>query len=193
MWNVLTVLAVAFPAVAQTLPTDPVYKFYSTVFGTSVMKSGGLTGLVYEIEPDTGRLPFFDRMRPISKVWTTSLNIPVQDFSKGFPGVADRFEWFAIDYTGKIWITKAGHYRFTLESDDGSALFIDDRLVIDNDGIHSVLMKKGSVHLKPGPHSIRIAYFQGPRLSVALRLKVARPGQGLRVLNMEDFAPPAQH
>ena len=74
---------------------EPVYKFYSTVFGTTVVKPGGLTGLVYAIEPGTGRLPVFDRMRPISKVYTTALDIPLQEFDKGFPGVPERFEWFA--------------------------------------------------------------------------------------------------
>ena len=29
---------------------EPVYKFYSTVFGTTVVKPGELTGLVYAIE-----------------------------------------------------------------------------------------------------------------------------------------------
>ena len=179
-------------ALVLLLGQEPVYKFYSTVFGTSVFKSGGLTGLVYALEPGTSRLPVFDTMRPISKLYTNSLDIAPQPFDQGFPGVPERFEWFAIDYTGNIWIAKAGRYRLTLESDDGSALFIDGRLVIDNDGIHPVILKKGSVHLKAGPHSMRVAYFQGPRFHLALRLKIATPGQGLQVFDSEQFAPPRE-
>jgi len=171
---------------------EPVYKFYSTVFGTSVVKPGGLTGRVYALEPDTPRLPNFDRMRPVSKIWTTSLDIPLQDFTLGFPGVPERFEWFAIDYTGNIWIAKAGRYRFTLASDDGSALFIDNRLVIDNDGIHPIITKKGSTHLSAGLHQIRIAYFQGPRMQLALILMVGGPGEKLRVFDTDGFAPPSK-
>lgn len=178
----------------QTSPatqTDPVYKFYSTVFGTSVIKSGGLTGRVYEIAPNTPNLPSFDAMRPIAKVWTTKLDIPLQDFTRGFPGVPERFEWFAIDYTGNIWIPKGGRYHFSLASDDGSALFVDDRLVIDNDGIHPIVVKKGAVHLSAGRHSIRIAYFQGPRTQLALVFKIQAPGQSWRIFDTDQFNPPA--
>ena len=175
---------------SQPKPEEPVYKFYSTVFGTTVLKAGGLTGLVYTLEPGTPHLPSFDRMRPISKVYTTTLNIQPQDFTLGFPGVPERFEWFAIDYTGNIWISQAGKYRFTLESDDGSALFIDGRLVINNDGIHPVILKKGSNHLKAGKHSIRVAYFQGPRQHLALILQIAGPGESLQVFDTNRFAPP---
>jgi hypothetical protein len=59
----------------------------------------------------------------------------VRDFTEGFPGVTKRFEWFAIDYTGRIWIARPGVYQFELMSDDGSKLYIDD--VIDNDWLHS--------------------------------------------------------
>ena len=129
-------------------------------------------------------------MRPISKVYTTALDIPLQEFDKGFPGVPERFEWFAIDYTGNIWISKPGRYHFTLESDDGSALFLDDRLVIDNDGIHPVQKKKGNTNLRTGLHKIRVAYFQGQRLYLALRLQVSSPGRGIRVFNMNEFVLP---
>jgi len=189
LWLVSSV--VVFGQTQPPRPEEPVYKFYSTVFGTTVLKPGGLTGLVYALAPDTPRLPVFDRMRPISKIYTTSLNIPWQAFTLGFPGVPERFEWFAIDYTGNIWISKAGRYRFTLESDDGSALFIDNHLVIDNDGIHPVALKKGSVHLKPGKHAIRIAYFQGPRQYLALTLRVAGPNESLRIFDTDRFAPPS--
>ena len=114
----------------------------------------------------------------------------MQDFTLGFPGVPERFEWFAIDYTGNIWVAHAGRYHFTLASDDGSALFLDNRLVIDNDGIHPLVTKKGSVHLSVGAHEIRIAYFQGPRVQLGLILRVSGPGQRLHVLNTEEFAPP---
>ena len=181
-------------AFAQTAApsSDPVYTFYSTVFGTSVVKPGLLTGWVYELEPGTQRLPRFSgRMKPVATVYTNSLNVPLQDFTAGFPGVPNRFEWFAIDYSGRFWVSKKGKYQFVLESDDGSVLSVDDRVVIDNDGIHSVLAKKGSVSLREGVHQIRISYFQGPRLHVALRLLVARPGQGIRVFNTDEFGVPA--
>jgi hypothetical protein len=37
-------------------------------------------------------------MKPVGTIHTSSLNIPPRIFTDGFPGVTDRFEWFAIDY-----------------------------------------------------------------------------------------------
>ncbi len=57
------------------------------------------------------------------------------------------------------WIEKPGLYRFALTSDDGSRLDIDNRLVVDNDGIHPIATHFGSVELAGGIHRIRVQYF----------------------------------
>ena len=69
-------------------------------------------------------------------IFTASLNVPPQDLKAGFPGVTDRFEWFAIDYAGRFWIDRPGMYTFVLTSDDGARLYLDDQLIIDNDRQH---------------------------------------------------------
>ena len=112
------------------------------------------------------------------------------DFRAGFPGVTKRFEWFAIEYNGKFWIRKPGPYRWVLTSDDGSKLYIDDRLIIDNDGIHAPVAKSATIVLVEGAHSLRLPYFQGPRVKVALMLEVAPPGEGLQVFSTDEFRPP---
>ena len=160
-------------------------------FGTTVIVSGGLQGNIYEIRPSTNFLPKF-RGKPLGQIYTTELNVPPRDFTEGFPGVTDRFEWFAIDYKGRFWIEQAGVYRFELSSDDGSKLRIDDHVVIDNDGIHPVVVRNGSIQLKRGVHRIRVSYFQGPRFHVALILRVAAPGEPFRIFNTNDFKPPAE-
>ena len=123
---------------------EPAYKFSTTVFGTSVVSPAGLKGLVYELKPDTTMLPDFNPLQPVATLYTTALNIPPQDFMQGFPGIDNRFEWFAIDYTGNFWIARSGKDKFALNSDDGSKLYIDDMLVIDNDGQHPPASKKGA-------------------------------------------------
>ena len=95
-------------------------------FGATVVLPSGLRGLIYRVKKNTERLPDFRKLKPAGTIYTGSLNIPTQDFREGFPGVTRRFEWFAIDYTGKFWIDKPGLYRFALTSDDGSKLYIDD-------------------------------------------------------------------
>lgn len=156
-------------------------------FGTTVYAETGFEGQIYFLDPDTKFLPYFKKMKPIGKIYTNILNVPPQSFEIGFPGVTDRFEWFAIDYTGKFWIDKPGKYTFALISDDGSKLYIDGKTVVDNDGIHGARGLANYKNLKLGSHDIRVSYFQGPRNTVALQLLVAGPGEELRVFNSEEF------
>jgi len=178
----LAVLACALIAAAQDEPT--------AVFGTTVIIPSGLRGLVYHIHHRKD-LPDFTKMKPAGPgIYVSSLNVPPQDFKQGFPGVTKRTEWFALDYTGRFWISKPGSYTFSLLSDDGAKLYIDDQLVIDNDGLHPPLEKNGPAELSGGLHRIRVSYFQGPKFQVALMLKVAGPGEDLRVFSTDDFKPP---
>ncbi len=160
-------------------------------FGTTVVVPGGLEGVVYHISKRSKAIPDLRKIKPRGKIYVSSLNVPLRDFTEGFPGVTKRKEWFAIEYTGRFWIQKPGLYRFELTSDDGSRLYIDDQPVVDNDGIHAVVTKSGSVELSGGIHRMRVQYFQGPRLQVALVLKVAGPGEPLRVFSTDEFKPPA--
>ena len=164
---------------------DPVYKF-----GTTVVIPSGLRGSIYRIRRNTARLPDFRRLKPVGAIYTDSLNVPPQDFRQGFPGVTKRFEWFAIDYTGRFWIEHPGKYNFALTADDGARLYIDDLLVVDNDGQHPPRDAAGDIELSGGVHRIRVSYFQGPRFQVALVLKVAPPGEQLRVFSTDEFKPP---
>src|SRR5271165_3780866 len=160
------------------------------VFGTTVVISSGLRGTVYYIHRGSMLLPDFHKLKPKGVIYTTSLEIPPQDFRAGFPGVTKRFEWFAIDYTGRFWIEQPGEYNFALTSDDGAKLYIDERLVVDNDGEHPPREETGRIELGRGVHQVRVSYFQGRRYEVALVLKVAPPGQPFRIFNTDELKPP---
>jgi hypothetical protein len=175
----------AAQAQAPTIPTGPV-----TTFGVTVYDSAGLRGDIYLLPPGTPFLPNFKKLKPIGAIYTSALNIPPRDFQAGFPGVTDRFEWFAIDYNGSFWIEESAKYRFLLASDDGSKLYIDNKLVIDNDGIHATVSEVGKVNLKHGSHRIRIEYFQGPRAALSLVLGVAKAEEAWRIFSTKDFLPP---
>ena len=69
-------------------------------------------------------------------------------------------EKFVLRFEGYIAIPQAGEYTFSTSSNDGSKLFIDDHLVVNNDGEHGTRQLSGSVQLPPGLHRIRVEYFQ---------------------------------
>jgi len=158
-------------------------------FGVTVVDTTGLEGKIYYIKRDSPRLPDFSKMKAKGSIYTAELNVPLQHWRAGFPGVTKRFEWFAIDYRGRLWIDRPGDYRFALVSDDGAKMYIDDEVVIDNDGVHPAARREGRVGLTSGVHRIRVSYFQGPRDGVALILEVARPGEHYRIFNTRDFRP----
>ena len=143
------------------------------VFGSIEWLPSSLEGNVYKLPRNTNRLPDFSTLSPQSKVYTSSLNIPERAWSEGFPGVRGINEWFGIDYRGNFTVKQDGKYTFRLSSDDGSKLYIDDKLIINNDGTHPTSSKSGTIELSTSIHKINVQYFQGPRYHIALQLFVA--------------------
>jgi hypothetical protein len=180
----LSLIAVSVRLLAQD-PAEP-----KATFGITVVIPSALQGRIYNIRQNTKKLPNFRRMKPVGSIYTPSLNIPPQDFQQGFPGVTKRFEWFAIDYQGRFWVEKAGEYGFALTADDGANLYIDKELIVENDGQHAPRERVGVASLSHGVHDIRVSYFQGPRYHVALVLKIAFPGQEMRIFSTDEMKPP---
>jgi alpha-L-fucosidase len=81
-------------------------------------------------------------------------------------------DYYGVEYTGFINIPVDGVYTFYTASDDGSRLFIGDKLIVDNDTQHGTIEKSGSIALAKGLHPIRVAFFEssgGDELEVLYR------------------------
>jgi outer membrane protein OmpA-like peptidoglycan-associated protein len=148
-----------------------------------------LKGTIYALDEDTAAIPAdLAKRKPLGVIYTEKLDVPSRDFTTGFPGVTDRFEWFGILYTGTFEISQPGIYGWKLISDDGSRLWIDGKEVVDNDGVHSFDTAEGEVSLSKGPHAMRIWYFQGPATEIGLQLFVRPPGGDEKIFDLADFA-----
>ena len=112
---------------------------------------------------------------PVAVFYTDTFNVPERQFTEGFPGVTSRSTWFMIDYRGSFAVSQDGTYRFRLHSDDGAYLFIDDALVIEDDGKHEPMSRWGNVHLQVGRHRLKLLYAQTID-RMALQLFVRVPG-----------------
>jgi hypothetical protein len=75
--------------------------------------------------------------------------------------VAPRGTDFGLVFVGWLKPTDPGYYRFSLGSDDGSRLYVDDELVIDVDGAHGMLTRDGFAYVSAAATSFRLEYFQG--------------------------------
>jgi len=72
-----------------------------------------------------------------------------------------RMDEVAIRFDGEIDIPESGEWTFYTNSDDGTLLYIDQEIVVDNDGFHGDKEKSGSVELEAGKHQFSIDYFDG--------------------------------
>ena len=157
------------------------------IFDTTVRVGHGLVGTVYVRDAPipqvdlfercftpSGRIfqmPPFEHLTPVYTFITGNLDVSPRNYTEGFPtakmeSVVDNF---AIRFRGKLAIETPGTYTFALNSDDGSKLYINQNLVIDNDGIHTPRYVQGSLKLAAGMHHIEIHYFQGQPYQIALQ------------------------
>ena len=67
---------------------------------------------------------------------------------------------YALIFNGYIKINEDGVYTFYLSSNDGSILYINDELAINNDGAHGKREESGMLSLRQGFHKIELSYFQ---------------------------------
>jgi hypothetical protein len=146
----------------------------TTAFGNG--SRGAFTGRVCFLPVGTLRIADVHDCQYSATVYTDTFNIPERQYHDGFPGVTDRSDWFLIDYVGTFAVSEYGSYEFRLHSDDGSYLYIDDKLVIENDGKHAPASRSGSIALSAGEHRMKVRYAQTTD-RMALQLFVRVPGQ----------------
>ena len=149
------------------------------IFDTNVMTGHGLIGEVYVPGGQIHRMPDFDLLTPVYTFVTANLDVSKRDYTEGFPTseMQSVVEDFAIRFRGELAIETPGLYHFGLYSDDGAKLYIDGKLVVDNDGIHEGRGRRGSRTLSTGVYPVEIHYFQGPRYSIALQWYYAPPNE----------------
>lgn len=133
---------------------------------------------VFDLPNTTTKLPNFASLESLAtQVCMDQFMIPNRPWSDGFPDHPDLIEWFGVRASSHISIAASGHYNFKLNADDGAKLYIDDVLIVDNDGLHPVKAAYGAADLEAGEHNLVIEYFQGPRYDIALELFWRTPGK----------------
>ncbi|MEL6654027.1 MAG: PA14 domain-containing protein, partial [Bacteroidota bacterium] len=102
-------------------------------------------------EGSWSKMPNFDELEPLRTGTTTTID------EKIFQARDDH--WAGV-IEGYIELPESGTYQFFTNSDDGSLLYIDGRLVVDNSGNHGPRDRFGEIPLEQGYHHIRIEYFE---------------------------------
>jgi len=117
------------------------------------------------------KMPDFDTLQPIGRTIIETINEENRSYLEQIKHVpVGLLEWYGIRIGAYLVAKASGRYQFKLTSDDGSRLYINGIMVIDNDGLHPEYSRTGSIYLKKGKHKIKVEYYQGPRFHVAWQL-----------------------
>jgi hexosaminidase len=178
------------PSRNSLLYTKPIKVTKSTVFKFKEFKSNGQNSPVYEacytkekpqapIVANTQNKGLNFEFYKISKQINSTLKL--RDLTPTLKGEIEKFvfphndellaDQFGIIFKGYIIVPSTEVYSFSVLSDDGSRLLIDDKLVVNNDGLHGAYEKSGEIALKAGQHKIELLYFQtggGKALKVSM-------------------------
>ena len=112
-------------------------------------KMNGVKYKVYNIGSQS-KLPDFSQLKPIDEGVANNFRIDVSPLT----------DMFGMVFESNMLVDNEGDHFFLLGSDDGSKLYIDDKLEIDNDGLHGLNTKTKHIHLSKGFHKIRVEYFE---------------------------------
>ena len=114
-------------------------------------RSPGFGYECYELKIPNGDWPDVSGLKPSARGVVAKMST----------AVATRKAQYAIQFTATIDVPVDGDWQFATRSDDGSWLWIDDVLVVDNAGMKPPTRKNGGQRLSKGPHQLRVAYTQG--------------------------------
>lgn len=67
---------------------------------------------------------------------------------------------FKIICTGQIVVRESNYYDFSTNSDDGSLLYVNNSLIVNNDNNHGMTLKTGSTLLYRGVQPFQVQYAQ---------------------------------
>ena len=124
-------------------------------------------GLSYAYYEGNWRLlPDFKSLKPVKTGVTQSVQIN---------GHADKEDHIGLVFEGYVAAPESGIYTFYTESDDGSRLYVNNEMIVDNDGLHGKQVRTGQAALEKGHHHIRIEFFES---SGGEFLKASMLGEG---------------
>ena len=100
-----------------------------------------------------------DKYELLKEIVWDSIHVTQRETELGFPDV-DRDGAFGIMFTTELTVDETSMYRFAITSDDGSIVWIDGELIIDNDYSKGMHMKADTLALRAGTHDVKIWYYQ---------------------------------
>jgi hypothetical protein len=104
------------------------------------------------------RVPDLNKVRAANQRVVKAVNYPnTKTKWKNFK----RADNFAVRWSGALKIVKGGTYRFSLNSDDGSRMFLNGKRAINNDGLHAWRQAESTMNFQSAStNNIIVEYFE---------------------------------
>ena len=127
----------------------------------------------------------------IAIIAVPNLDIASTQWKSGFTGPSGKVaQWFGIHFRGSLNVTEKGSYTLCVASGDGTQLYLDENLVVDNDGVHDTTEKCETLTIEPGEYQFDLLYFQGAVGELGLRVTWAKDGGEKAPIPAESLFPP---
>jgi len=166
-------VSVAAPDATMTIVNQ--YNAYRLSVGQDPV-SPGLACTLYSVPSSTTSILSTPTSSFSTTGWTNegtftyvgAFNQPSQPGTSGFNVLPVNLQpfyatYFVVHCTGYLAVATSGFHAFTLDSDDGSNLYVDGGLpLVNDDGLHSMASATGVKNLQANMHSFEIDYFEGP-------------------------------
>jgi len=117
----------------------------------------GLNVQYYNLGGEKSKLPDFSALKPTRTDVSDQINFPSTD---GNFATSEARDHVGAVWTGFINVPSSGSWDLFLDSDDGSKLFIGDKLIVNNDGLHGMEVRSGHIALGAGKHPLRVEFFE---------------------------------
>lgn len=118
----------------------------------------GLIGEYFRTPALSSDFPFIPReQKPDVKRVDAQIDIPLKQGAFAGTELVGRFY---VRWSGVLRVASAGRYMIFTESDDGTQVCLDGKLVVENGGLHAMQEEEGEVELAAGDHRIKVEYIQ---------------------------------
>ncbi|MFO0962609.1 MAG: S8 family serine peptidase [Phycisphaerales bacterium] len=87
-------------------------------------------------------------------------------------------------YEGWVEVPTDGRWTFSITSDDGSRMRIGSTVIADNDGLHGMTTRSGTVALRAGKHPVRLEFFENGG-GAGFQFKWSGPGRSTEIVPQE--------
>jgi hypothetical protein len=128
---------------------------------------------VYKLPADIKALPDFSALRPANTISADQINLNPAKGENEPSGITET-DGLGLRAIGLFRVVGEGIFKWRVNSKDGARLSIDDKTVVENDGLHEASSKTGYTQLGEGVHTIILDSFNS-KGSPVLKLSVEPP------------------